>query len=170
MPSQKKTGASTLKGGRKSRQQVAVILEALSGESGVTEASEKLGISLSRYYQLETKALEGMLAALEPRGKGPQRTPEREIKALVAEKKALEKELRRHQTLLRAAHRTVGFPTRRTSGGSSTKRGRVKRGCRGRTVRQTLLKPQAASEGTRDGTSKRDGDAGGSDAGQSAGT
>lgn len=166
----KKTGPTTLGGSKRARQVAVAVLEALSGEVGVTEAAEKLSISLSRYYQLETKALEGMLQALEPRGKGPQRTPEREIKALVAEKKALEKELRRHQTLLRTAHRTVGFPTRRTSGGSSKKRGRVKRGCRGRTVRQTLLRPQAASEGTCDGTSKRDGDAGGSDAGQSAGT
>jgi len=161
----KKTGPSTLQGSRRARQVAVAVLEALSGEVGVTEAAESLSISLSRYYQLETKALEGMLRALEPRGKGPQMTPEREIKALRAQKAALEKEVRRHQTLLRAAHRTVGLGGRRTGGGSSTKRGRTKRGCRGRTVRQTLR--HTASEEVRDGTSERDGDAGGADPGQS---
>lgn len=158
----RKTGPSTLGGSRRARQVAVAVLGALSGETGVTEAAERLGISLSRYYQLETKALEGMLASLEPRGKGPQMTPEREIKALRAEKQGLEKELRRHQTLLRAAHRTVGLGGRRKGGGSSTKRGRTKRGCRGKTVRETLLK--TAPEETGDGETKRDGDVGGPDA------
>jgi hypothetical protein len=100
----KKTGPATIVASRRARQVAVAVLDALSGELGVTEAAETLGISLSRYYQLETKALAGMLAALEPRGKGPQMTPEREIKALRGEKQVLEKELRRQQTLLRAAH------------------------------------------------------------------
>jgi len=157
----RKTGPSTLKGSRRARQVAVAVLGALSGETGVTEAAELIGVSLSRYYQLETRALEGLLQAVEPRGKGPQMTPEREIKALEAEKKALEKELRRHQTLLRAAHRTVGLGGRRKGGGSSTKRGRTKRGCRGKTVRRTLQK--TAPEETCDGTTKRDGDVGGQD-------
>ena len=154
-----------MKGSRRARQVAVAVLDALSGEVGVTEAAESLSISLSRYYQLETKALDGMLRALEPRGKGPRMTPEREIKALRTEKQALEKELRRHQNLLRAAHRTVGLGGRRTGGGSSTKRGRTKRGCRGRTVRQTLR--HTAPEEVRDGPTQRDGDAGGADASQS---
>lgn len=161
----KKTGPSTLKASRRARQVAVAVLDALSGEVGVTEAAESLGISLSRYYQLETKALQGMLVALEPRGRGPQMTPEKEIKTLRAEKQALEKELRRQQTLLRAAHRTVGLSGRRKAAGSSKRRGRPKRGCRGKTVRQTLRPPAPEEPG--DGTTQRDGDAGGSDAGQS---
>ena len=163
----KKTGPSTLKGSPRARQVAVVVLEALAGEVGTTEAAERLGVSLSRYYQLETKALEGMLSALEPRGKGPQKTPEREIRVLRAEKQALEKELRRHQTLLRAAHRTVGLGGRRTGGTSSKARGRTKRGCRGRTVRQTLRRTVPEDGG--DGTAKRDGGAGGPDPGQPRG-
>ncbi len=164
---QKKTGPATLKGSQRARQVAVAVLDALSGEVGVSEAAERLGISLSRYYQLETKALAGMLRALEPRGKGPQRTPEREIKALRAEKRALETELRRQQNLLRAAHRTVGLSGRRAGGGSSKGRGRAKRGHRGRVVRQTLRR--GTPEEPSDGTAQRDGGAGGPDASQRAG-
>jgi hypothetical protein len=156
----KKTGPSTLRGSKRARQITVAVLEALSGEVGTTEAADKLGISLSRYYQLEARALAGMLEALEPRGRGPQKTPEREIKALGAEKRALEKELRRQQALLRAAQRSVGLPTRGTKGSSSKKRGRTKRGSRGRTVLQTLRQAPGAREGGTDGTAERDGDAG----------
>jgi hypothetical protein len=75
----KKTGPTTLGGSKRARQITVAVLEALSGEVGTTEAAEKLGVSLSRYYQLEARALAGMLEALEPKTKGPQKTPEREI-------------------------------------------------------------------------------------------
>ena len=110
-----------------------------------------------------------MLKALEPRTKGPQMTPEREIKALEAEKRALEKELRRHQTLLRAAHRSVGLPARKKKVGSSKGRVRAKRGSRGKTVLETLRKVPDADGGVTDGKAKRDGDAGGEDRGESGG-
>ena len=163
----RKTGPATLQGSKRARQVAVAVLDALSGEVGVSEAAEQLGISLSRYYQLETKALEGMLRALEPRGKGPQKTPEREIKALRAEKQALEAELRRQQNLLRAAHRTVGLGGRRAGSGPSKRRRRAKRVDRGRVVRQTLRR--GTPEEPCDGTAKRDGGAGGPDAGQPAG-
>ena len=51
-----------------------------------TEAAELLGVSLSRYYQLESRALQGMLAVMEPKKRGIQKTPEREIQGLRAEK------------------------------------------------------------------------------------
>ncbi len=121
MAAKKKTGPSTLRGSVRARAVTVVVLEALSGEVGTTEAAERLGVSLSRYYQLEAKALGGMLKALEPRTKGPQMTPEREIQALQAEKRALEKELRRQQTLLRAARRSVGLPARGRKAASSAR-------------------------------------------------
>jgi len=166
MAAKKKTGPSTLRGSVQARRVVAAVLEALSGEVGTTEAAERLGVSLSRYYQLEGRALQGMLQAVEPRPRGPQKTPAKEIQTLKAEKKALERELKRHQTLLRAAQRSVGLPGRTRTGGSSKGRGRAKRGSRGKTVLRTLRPVEAAAKGANDGTSKRDGDAGGAAGGE----
>jgi hypothetical protein len=163
----RKTGPTTLRGSKRARQITVAVLEVLSGEVGTSEAAAKLGVSLSRYYQLEARALKGMLQAVEPRTKGPQKTPAREIQALQAEKKLLEKELRRHQALLRAAHRSVGLAKGGSKPTSSKGRARTKRGARGRTVLETLRRAPDACPGGADGTTKRDGDAGGRDPGQS---
>ena len=156
----KKTGASTLQGSKRARQIAVAVLETLSGELGTTEAAEQLGVSLSRYYQLETRALAGLLAAVEPRTRGPQKTPESQSKALLVENQRLQKELRRHQALLRAAHRSVGLPSRSKKKTKSQR----KHQSRGQTVLQTLRKePEAetrreeAQEGCVDGTQERDG-------------
>ena len=145
------------------------VLEALSGEVGTSEAAEKLGVSLSRYYQLEARALQGMLEAAEPRAKGKQKTPEREIQALQAEKKLLLKELRRHQALLRAAHRSVGLPGAGPKTASSKKRVRAQRGSRGQPVLQTLRRDTDAKEGGADGTENGHAQVGASDRGEPAG-
>ena len=166
MTAKKKTGPSTLKGsGRRARWRWWCWRRsrARSGRDG--------GGGVARDFALALLPAGGPGAgrdapALEPKGRGPQKTPERRDQgAPEAEKKQLEKELRRQQTLLRAAHRTVGLSGRRTGGGSSKKRGRTKRGCRGRTVRQTLRR--TAPEEVHDGTTQRDGDAGGADRSQS---
>jgi hypothetical protein len=166
MAAKKKTGPSTLRGSPAARRVVAAVLEALSGEVGTTEAAERLGVSLSRYYQLEARALQGMLQAVEPRPRGPQKTPAKEIQALRAEKKALERELRRQQTLLRAAQRSVGLPARKTKSASSGSRGRAKRGSRGKTVLRTLRDTGVVETGATHGKAKRDGDPGGADRGE----
>jgi len=169
MAGRRKTGPTTLGGSVQARRVLAVVLEALSGEVGTTEAAERLGVSLSRYYQLEGRALQGMLQAVEPRPRGPRKTPRREIEALAAEKRALERELRRQQTLVRSMQRSVGLPTRKAKSASSTGRGRAKRGSRGKTVLRTLRETESAERGADDGTSVRDGGAGGPDRGQRAG-
>lgn len=155
-----------LKGSKKAKQIAVAVLETLSGELGTTEAAERLGVSLSRYYQLEAKALEGLLKAVEPRSKGPQKTPEREIRALKEEKKTLEKELRRHQALLRAAHRSVGLPRKPAS---SKTRARKRRGSRGQTVLQTLRRDAEGAEGGADGTDQQHENTGGEGRGEPAG-
>lgn len=160
-----KTGVSRLQGSKHSRQAVAAILEALSGEIGVTEAAELLGVSLSRYYQLEGRGLQAMLQALEPKKRGIQMTPAREIRGLKAEKRLLEKELRRHQSLLRAANRSLGL----ARGGrkkASSKARKVKRGVRGKTVLKTLRQDAGAVKGAEDGKAQRDGEPGGRNPGQ----
>jgi len=89
----------------------AVILEVLSGVRGPREGSEAMGVSLNRYYQLESRAMCGLIGALEPRPKGRHTTPEEQIAALEREKRRLEQEVGRHQALVRAAHRSLGVPT-----------------------------------------------------------
>lgn len=168
MSAKKKTGVTTLTASKTARKHVAIVLEALSGAIGTSEASEQMGVSLSRYYQLEGRALKGMLAAMEPKKRGFQKTPEHEIKALRAEKRQLEQELRRHQSLLRAANRSLGLA--RGGRPKASSKGRSgKRGHRGRTVLKTLRRGLEEEKGVGDGTAKRDGNVGGSDAGERAG-
>lgn len=159
---------ASLRGSKRARQITVAILEALSGELSTTEAAARLGISMSRYYQIEARALQGLLQAVEPRPKGPQKTPERALKALQAEHRQLQKELRRHQALLRAAHRSVGLAVgpQKTS---SKRRAKAKRRSRGETVLRTLRKDvDDAAKGGRDGEEKRHAQAGGRDRGESA--
>lgn len=150
----KASGAATLRGSKKARQLLAVILEAFSGLCGTSEAAERLGISLSRYYQLETRALQGMLAALEPRPRGPRKTPGGEIRTLKERVRELERELRRHQSLLRATSRTLGVKAARK------KKAKKQRGVRGAVVLKTLKEQEG---GTSDGSPQRDGAASSSD-------
>ena len=148
MPKAKESKA--MKGSREAKQATLAILEALSGLTTTSEAAEQLGVSASRYYQLEARALEGMMAALEPRPKGPRSTPESRIKALSAEKAELERELRRLQGLLRQTHRRMGIravPKAKAKGGRKRKAPRSKTVLK--TIRQTL-------DGGGDGPAKRD--------------
>jgi hypothetical protein len=86
----------------------AVILEILSGVRGPQEGSEALGISLTRYYQLEARALAALVQSLEPQAKGKRSSPEKRIATLESENHRLGQELRRYQTLLRVAQRGLG--------------------------------------------------------------
>lgn len=167
-PRKKKTGLATLKGSKASRKAVAAILEALSGGISTTEAAELLGVSHSRYYQLEARALGGMLEASEPKKRGYQKTPEREIDGLRDEKRGLEKELRRHQSLLRAANRSLGLARggRPKANSGAKKR---KRQPRGKTVLKTLRKEEPESKGADDGQTQRDDGPSGADVGERAG-
>jgi hypothetical protein len=45
------------------KRQAAAILEVLAGARTPTEAATALAVSLPRYYQLESRALEGLVAA-----------------------------------------------------------------------------------------------------------
>lgn len=138
------TGPSTLKGSKGAKASLVVILETLAGTSTTGEAAERLQISLSRYYQLETRALQGMLSALEPRPRGPRRTKDAEIKALKAEKREVERELRRAMSLLRAASRSVGVKAKK----KGAKKKRARRRARGATVLATIR--EEAGSGTQE--------------------
>ena len=161
MAKSKQSGPSTLKGSKPAKRAMVAILEALAGTCGTSEAAERLQISLSRYYQLETRALQGMMAALEPRQRGPRKTPDGEIRALKAEQKVLERELRQARSLLRAASRSVGIKPVAKRSASRKKGARRRRGSRGAVVLRTLK--EDVREETDDGTKERGGESAAAD-------
>jgi hypothetical protein len=91
------------------RRQAATILEVLAGVRRPCEAAQVLEISLPRYYQLEQRALAGLVTACEPAPRGPRVDLTRRIAALERDKGRLQRECDRQQALVRAAQRSLGL-------------------------------------------------------------
>src|SRR4029450_2931976 len=91
------------------RRQAAVILEVLAGVRRPGDAAQALGVSVPRYYQVERRALLGLVAACEPAPRGPRQEQTRRIAALEREKLRLQRECGRQHALVRAAQRSVGL-------------------------------------------------------------
>jgi hypothetical protein len=91
------------------RRQAVAILEVLAGVRRPSEAAQVLETSLPRYYQLERRALTGLLTACEPARKGQRPDPSRRIVVLEREIHRLKRECDRQQALVRAAERSLGF-------------------------------------------------------------
>jgi hypothetical protein len=87
----------------------AAILEVLAGMRTPTDAAAAVGLSLARYYQVESRALTGLLRACEPRGRGPRPSAERDLMALRRHNERLQRELARQHALVRLAQRSVGL-------------------------------------------------------------
>jgi hypothetical protein len=92
------------------RQQAAAILEVLAGVRTPAQAAAALAVSLPRYYLLETRAVQGMLLACEPRPLGRQATAASALATLRRECEQLRRDCARQQALVRAAQRTIGLP------------------------------------------------------------
>jgi hypothetical protein len=95
--------------GHEAQRLAAAILEVLAGVRTPSQAAEALGVSLPRYYQMETRALQALVAGCAPRPRGPGRNAERELRALRRQHERLQREVSRQQTLLRLAQRTLGL-------------------------------------------------------------
>jgi hypothetical protein len=102
------TGPAVHGGSPQARQLGAVILEVLGGNRSPADAAAAVGMSVPRYYQLEARALEGLVSACEPRSVGPRRSPEREVEKLRRENVRLERECARTRALLRMSQRAIG--------------------------------------------------------------
>jgi hypothetical protein len=89
------------------RRLAAAILEVLAGLQTPSAAAMGLGLSLCRYYQLEGRALAGLVAACESRRPGRQAGSE--LARLRQECERLRRDCARQQALVRAARRTVGL-------------------------------------------------------------
>ncbi len=124
---ERKRGVPRWLTGRTDLDQVAqrralLILSVLSGHTPVTTAITEHGISRPLYYQLETKALVGMMKALVPGANATaspdDATPMRRIVELEQKVATLEKENRRLERLLFFAKKVLppgplAFPERR---------------------------------------------------------
>jgi hypothetical protein len=91
------------------RRLAAAILEVLAGARTPAEAAGALALSVPRYYQLESQALRGLLAACEAKPKGRQVGSARELGVLRQDNERLRREVGRQQALVRAAQRAIGL-------------------------------------------------------------
>jgi hypothetical protein len=94
---------------REAKQRAAAILEVLAGARSPLAAAGALGVSLPRYYLLEEQALAGLVAACEPRPRGPQPDGRRRCQELERACARWQQECARQQALLRAAQRSLGL-------------------------------------------------------------
>lgn len=96
------------------RSRCLMLLSVLSGEKSVTEAIQEAKIYRPTYYQLETRALNAMLAALNPlarQGGSPDLSAAAaRIEQLQRQVKHLEQEKRRTQRLLLLARKSIRAP------------------------------------------------------------
>jgi hypothetical protein len=95
---------------REAKRLAAVLLDVLAGSRTPPQAAETLSVSLPRYYQLEERALAGMVSACEPRPRGRQVSADAELQGLKKENDRLKRELSRYQSLVRLTQRTIGAP------------------------------------------------------------
>lgn len=94
---------------RDARRVAAAVLEVLAGARTPTEAAAALSVSVPRYYQLEARALRGLLGACEAQPRGPGRSLDKEMATLRRDNQRLQRDLSRQQALMRATVRTVGL-------------------------------------------------------------
>src|SRR5437660_12671441 len=75
-----------VKGSAEAKKTAAVILEVLAGLRQTQDAAEALEISAGRYYAVEARAVQGLVAACEPRRPGYQGpSPAHELEQLKRE-------------------------------------------------------------------------------------
>lgn len=112
-PPKKPPAAGTFGQGVSSQasQRAAVILESLAGERTAQQAAAALSMTVTNFYLLERKALQGLLRACEPQPKGPPKPgPERKLEQLQRELARCQRECQRQAALVRATQRAVGIP------------------------------------------------------------
>ena len=123
--------AGSLTASTEAKRLATAILEVLAGVRTPTDAARAVGTSVPRYYQLEQRAIQGLLTACERRTKGRQPSEARQIGSLQRELDRLRKECDRHQALARVAQRAVGLsqvtPPSTKNAGNGTSRKRVRR-------------------------------------------
>jgi hypothetical protein len=133
----------------------AAILEVLAGIRTPSDAAQVLEVSLPRYYQLETRAVAGLVEACEPRPVGKQPSLENRLATLERELEQARREAARQQTLVRVAHRSLGLKAATVAEPKGAKEGAVGKGRRRKrrpvvralkaaaVLRKTVVSPEA---------------------------
>jgi hypothetical protein len=105
------------------RRAAAAILEVLGGVRTPASAAAALGIRLPRYYLWEQRAVEGLIAACQPRPRGRTISADRRLAQLERQLALCQRELARHQALARTAQRALGLTAAVSSSSASTGKG-----------------------------------------------
>lgn len=108
-PKAQPMGPKAVRGSDAARRAAALLLEVWSGVRTAQSASEAMAVAVTRFYQLEARALQLMVTAMEPRPRGRQKTAESELGKLKAEQQRLRREAERYQSLYRTAQRALGL-------------------------------------------------------------
>jgi hypothetical protein len=87
------------------RRHAACVLEVLAGLRTPEQAAEGLGLSLPTYYNLESRAMRGLIHGCTPTPPGRTMVLLKQVRGLEGKCAALEKQLGRYQALLRNAQR-----------------------------------------------------------------
>lgn len=96
------------------RRRGVVILEVLAGLRNASDAAQELDLVVQTYYQLEERAVRGLVEACAPLPPGPKRDYVREVEELEKERDRLQAENARFQALVRTSQLSVGIdPDRR---------------------------------------------------------
>lgn len=144
----KQAGGATLgqEQSREARRLAAAILEVLAGARTPAEAATALNVSLPRYYQIESRALQGLVTACEAKPKGRVRSSERDLAALRQANERLQRDVSRQQALVRMAQRTMGLPppSPTAAAAKSGKKPRTRRVARALSVAARLQQDQPA--------------------------
>ena len=145
-------GMAVPRGGREASKLAACVLEVLAGLRTPAQAAQELGVSLPRYYQLEQRALQGLVAGCAPVRRGRAVSPEGENARLRRDNERLTRECQRQQALVRLARQAAGLtnPASKPGQGSEpgSKKRRVRRTARGQeAARRLRQQAEAAAAG-----------------------
>ena len=138
----RRRGMPVPKGGRVASQVAACVLEVLAGVRTPAEAAGELGVSLPRYYQLEQRALQGLVQGCEPPPRGRVASPEGELARLRRDNERLTRACQRQQALVRLARQAAGLanpaPKPGRGGEAGGKKRRPRRSARGHEAARRL--------------------------------
>ena len=123
----------------------AAILEVLAGVRSPPAAADLLAISLPRYYQLEARALAGLVGALAPRPRGKQPSLDNRVKQLEKELEAAHRACARQEALVRVTQRSLGL----SALGKSKTSPPAATGGKGRKSRRPMVRALKAAQNLR---------------------
>jgi hypothetical protein len=142
-----------------SRRQAACVLEVLAGLRTPEQAALALGLTLQTYYNVETRALRGLIHGCTPTPPGRTMVLLKQVRGLETRCAELQKQLGRYQALLRNAQRSAGLITAPAQPAGKTPKGKRKRRPTVRALRciELLGRGGAASPGSGQAATERSG-------------